>query len=220
MRLPDALTPLRARRFRLYFSARFISLLGSAMAPIAIAFAAYDLTGSATAIGAVVAARTIPMIALMLVGGVVADRVSRSTVMQVSHWLSAATQGTVAVLLLTDRAELWMVLVLEAFNGAFAAFTFPAMEGIVPQIAPPTHIQQANAMVGFGRSSTAILGPAIGGLLVASVGSGWAVAIDAVTWAVAAVLIAGVRLLAQHPPQGPKARCGVIWSRVGRPSRR
>src|SRR5262245_23718429 len=105
MHLPYALTPLREHRFRLFFSARLISLLGSAMAPIAVAFAVLDLTGSPTAIGAVIAARTIPMIALMLLGGVVADRLSRSTVLQVSHWLSALTQGSVAVLLLADRAE-------------------------------------------------------------------------------------------------------------------
>jgi MFS family permease len=194
MHLPDALTPLRLRQFRLYFSARFISLLGSALAPIAVAFAVLDLTGSATAIGAVIAARTIPMIALMLVGGVVADRLSRSTVLQVSHWLSAGTQGCVAVLLLTGTAELWMVILIEALNGAFNAFTFPAMEGIVPQVAPATHLQQANAMLGFARSGTAILGPAVGGILVATVGSGWAVAIDALTWAVAALLLSGVRL--------------------------
>ena len=141
--------------------------------------------------------------------------------LQVSHWFSAATQGAVAVLLLTDRAELWMVLVLEAFNGAFAAFTFPAMEGIVPQIAPHTHLQQANAMIGFARSSTAILGPAVGGILVATVGSGWAVAIDALTWAAAAVLIAGVRLPRATPRRAsPAARCGATSSRVGRRSRR
>ncbi len=194
MRWPDALTPLRDSRFAWYFSGRAVSTIGSVMAPVALAFAVLDLTGSASALGVVVAARTLPQVLFLLVGGAVADRFSRSVVMQVSHILSALTQGIVAVLLLTGTASLWMVIVLEALNGIVSAFTFPAFQGIVPQVVPRSHLQQANALLGFSRNGLAILGPTIGALIVVTAGSGWAIALDALTWAVAAVCMSRVRV--------------------------
>ncbi|MGH3448382.1 MAG: MFS transporter [Nocardioidaceae bacterium] len=195
MRLPDAFTPLRDRRFAWFYGGRFISILGSVAAPIALTFAVLDLTGnSAGALGAVLAARSIPLVVFLLVGGVIADRLSRSVVMQVSHLLSALTQGAVAALLLTGQAELWMLISLEAVNGAVSAFTFPAMQGVVPQVVPRSHLQQANAMLSFSRNGLAILGPSVGALMVVTVGSGWAVAVDACTWAVASACLARVRL--------------------------
>lgn len=194
MRFPDALTPLRDRRFAWYYAGRVASTVGSVVAPIALTFAVLDLTGSATALGLVLAARSIPLVLFLLVGGVVADRFSRSTVMQLSHILSALTQGAVAALLLTGRAELWLIVVLEAVNGAVSAFTFPAMQGVVPQVVPRTHLQQANALLAFSRNGLAMIGPTIGALLVVTVGSGWALALDAATWAVAAVFMAKVKL--------------------------
>ena len=138
MRLPESLSPLRDPRFAWFFGGRFISTMGSVMAPVALTFAVLDLTDSPSALGAVLAARSIPLVLFLLVGGVVADRFSRSLVMQVSHLTSAATQGLVAVLLLTGTAELWMIIVLEALNGIVSAFTFPAMQGVVPLVVPRT----------------------------------------------------------------------------------
>ncbi len=196
MRLPEALAPLRDRRFAWYYSGRVISTVGSVIAPIALTFAVLDLTDSASALGVVLAARSIPLVALMLIGGVIADRFSRSMVMQLSHVLSAVTQGMVAILLLTGVAEIWMIVILEALNGTVSAFTFPAMFGVVPQVVPRSHLQQANAMLGFSRNGLAMIGPTIGAILVVTVGSGWAVAVDALTWAVAAACMAKVKLAA------------------------
>jgi MFS family permease len=100
----------------------------------------------------------------------------------------------VAVLLLTGTAEIWMIVVLEAVNGTVSAFTFPAMFGVVPQVVPGSHIQQANALLGFTRNGLNMIGPSIGAVLVVTVGSGWAVAIDALTWLVAAGCMAQVKL--------------------------
>ena len=122
------------------------------MAPIALAFAVLDLTDSASALGIVLAARTIPMVLFLLLGGVLADRFDRSTVMRTSNLLSALTQGTVAYLVISGHAELWMLIALEAANGTVAAFTMPAMDGIIPQLAPRTHLQQANALLSFSRA--------------------------------------------------------------------
>ncbi len=194
MRLPDALSPLSDRRFAWYYAGRFISTIGSTMAPVALTFAVLDLTGSASDLGLVLAANSIPLVAFLLIGGVIADRFSRSVVMQVSHLMSAATQGLVAVLLLTGTAELWMIIVLEALNGCALAFMFPAMQGVVPQVVPRSHIQQANAMLGFSRNGLAMIGPTIGALLVVTVGPGWAIAVDALSFAVAAACMAKVKL--------------------------
>lgn len=91
--IPDVLTPLKDRRFAWYYAGRVISTTGSTMAPVALTFAVLDLTdNSPTALGMVLAANSIPMVVFLLIGGVVADRFSRSVVLQVSHLLSALTR--------------------------------------------------------------------------------------------------------------------------------
>lgn len=194
MRLPDALTPLRDRRFAWFYTGNLISLAGSTMAPLALTFAVLDLTDSASALGQVLAARSIPLVVFLLIGGVVADRFSRSVVMQTSHLLSALTQGIVAFLLLTGTADLWMLIALEGLNGTVSAFTFPAMQGVIPQVVPRSHLQQANAMLSFSGGGLAIVGPTVAALLVVTVGAGWALAVDALSWLVAAACMARVRI--------------------------
>ena len=117
----EALGALGDRRFAWYFTARTVSTVGSAMAPVGLAFAVLPLFGSASALAPVLAARTATMVVLLLVGGVVADRLSRKTVLQVSHALTALTQGLAATLFITGHAHLWMVVSIEALNGAVSA---------------------------------------------------------------------------------------------------
>ncbi len=205
MRLPEALAPLRDRRFAWYFAARVTSTAGSTMAPVALAFAVLDLSGSAAALGVVLAARTLPMVLFLLVGGVVSDRFSRSTVMRTSNALSALTQAAVATLVISGQAELWMLVALEAANGTVAAFSMPAMESVVPQLAPRSHLQQANALLSFSRAGLAVVGPTIAALLVATTGAGWALAVDALSWLVAALLLGRVRIPATAPSYGAPA---------------
>lgn len=201
MRLPEALTPLRDRRFAWYYTGRVISTTGSTMVPVALAFAVLDIEDSPSALGAVLAAQSIPMVVFLLVGGVIADRFSRSLVLQLSHLLSTLTQGLVATLVITGTAELWMVIVLEVLNGTVLAFSFPAMNGIVPQVVPRAYLQEANALLAFSRAGLAILGPTVAALLVVSVGPGWALAIDSLTWLVAAGCMARVGI----PPRAQDA---------------
>ena len=194
----DTWEPLRHTAFRRLFAGRAVSLFGSAMAPVALTFAVLDVSDSAQALGLVLAARTIPMVGFMLLGGVVADRFSRSTVLWLSHLMSALTQGLVAFLLLTDTAQIWHLVVLEALNGTVAAFTFPSLQGVVPMVVRRESLQQANALLGFARQASTILGPSLAGVLVVTVGSGWALALDAASWAVAAVVLASLRLPAEE----------------------
>ena len=101
----EAVAPLRNRNFAWYFASRFVNTLGNMMASIALAFAVLDIDGlPAIALGQVLAAHTIPMVALLLCGGVIADRFPRTLVLQVSNVASALSQGAIAVLVL-DRAR-------------------------------------------------------------------------------------------------------------------
>lgn len=195
----ESFAPLREPKFAWFYAARVISMSGSAMAPVALAFAVLGITGSASALGFVLAARTIPLVLFLLFGGVVADRFSRALVIQLSNVLAGLTQTVVAVLFITGTADLWMVIVLEAANGTVSAFSFPAMNGIIPQLTPRSHLRQANALLSFSRGGLAIIGPTVAAVLVETVGSGWAIAADAATWLVAAACMMRVQLPARPP---------------------
>jgi MFS family permease len=186
--------PLHEREFRLLFAGRTTSMLGSAIARVALAFAVLDLTGSASDLGVVLASYSVATIVLLLIGGVWADRLPRHHVMVAANVGSGATQAVVAFLLLTGNAEVWELAVLAFLNGASNAFFFPASSGIVPQTVPPELQQQANAALRLGLNSTNIVGAALGGLLVAATSPGWAIAFDAATFGAAALTIAAMRL--------------------------
>lgn len=194
MQLAGQVETLKQPRFRWFFAARTVSLAGTAMAPVALAFAILHSGGSASDLGLVLAARFVAMLVFLLVGGVIADRWSRRTVLQVSHALTAATQGTVALMVLTDHVSIPAIILLEAANGAVSAFTLPALQGIVPQLVEPEQRQQATALMGFSRNITMVIGPAAAALLVAGPGAGWALAFDAFTYVVAIVLLTRVDL--------------------------
>ena len=199
MTFPTRLGPLRERNFRLLFLARGSSVLGSAIAPIALAFAVLDdLDGSATELGLVLAAAAIPQVLFLLVGGVWSDRLRRDVVLIGTDLAMFAAQATVAALLLAGVAELWQLAALQVVRGTAQAFFFPASTGIVPQVIPPAHLQQANALLRLTFSATNVLGAASGGVLVALVGAGWALAFDAATFLASAAFLSRLRL--EHTP--------------------
>lgn len=187
---------LQARDFRWLFIGRTVSMTGSSMAPVALAFAVLHIDDSAASLGLVVAGRTIALVVFLLVGGVVSDRFSRKRVLQLSHLSTALTQALVAWLIISGNATVASVLVLEVVNGATAAFTMPALQGMVPQLVPPRLLQQANALMSFAKNGTMVMGPAIAGLVVAGPGPGWALAVNALSFALAA---AALTLIAVPP---------------------
>ena len=200
----EAVGVLRERRFAWYFAARTVSTAGTAMAPVALAFAVLHLTDSAGALAQVLTARTAAMVLFLLVGGVVSDRMSRTTVLQLAHALTAITQGTAAALVISGHADLWMITGIEAVNGAASAFTFPAMAGMVPLIVDRARLQPANALLAFSRSGLTVIGPGLAGLLVVTVGPGWALAFDAGTYLVAILCLWQVRLPKRDPALAPE----------------
>jgi MFS family permease len=168
--------------------------------PVALAFAVLDVTRSPSALGLVLVARTLPMAALMLVGGVWGDRVRRNRLMVASHLLRAASQGLLAGLLVTGEARVWSIALLQAVHGAGTAFFRPAASGVVPQTVSPDRLQPANALMSLTQSSANVFGPALAAALLAVTAPGWVLLVDAVTFLVAAALLAGVRLPALAVP--------------------
>jgi MFS family permease len=142
----------------------------------------------------VLAAHMIPMILLLLWGGVISDRFPRELVIQLSNVASAITQGLIAFLVITGSAELWMLIALSVVHGAVSAISFPAMASLLPQLVQRDQLQPANALMSLTRNGLTVLGPTLGALLVVTVGAGWALAIDAATWLVAALLLIPVKI--------------------------
>ena len=188
------LGPLRERNFRLYFFGRTTSFVGSSFANVALAFAVLDLTGSKADLGLVLAARSIPQILFLLVGGIWADRLPRHRVMVLSNVASGISQGAIAVLLLSGQAEIWQLALLGAINGLSSAFFFPAALGIVPQTVPQRMLQSANALLSLGNNVSWLGGAALGGFVVGLTSPGIGIAVDAASFFLAAILLAMIRI--------------------------
>jgi MFS family permease len=188
------LGPLREREFRLFFTGQAVSLLGDAVTPFALAWAVLDLTGSARDLGFVIAAKTAPLVIFLLVGGVFADRLPRRAVMLIADVVRMGVQATTAALLLSHTAQIWELIVLQAFAGSATAFFNPASTGLTPVTVSPERLQEANALRGMSMASMQLLGPALAGVLIVTVGPGYALAIDAASFAVSAFYLARLQL--------------------------
>jgi MFS family permease len=196
------LGPLRERDYRLLFVARTTSRLGGSMAPVALAFAVLTtLHGSASDLGLVLTARMIPTVCFLLLGGVLGDRLPRHVVMVGSNLVSAGSQAAAAALLLSGHATVANLAALAAVNGLSSAFFMPASEGVVPLTVAVPLLQQANTLLRLSTNATTILGASLAGVLVAATSPGWAIAVDAVTFLVAAAATARMRLPRQNVHQ-------------------
>jgi MFS family permease len=185
---------LGIRNFRLLFLGQATSSFGDRLAPIALAFAVLDLTRSASDLGFVLAAQTAPMLLLVAVAGVWADRLPRQLVMLSSDGVRCASQGATATLLLLHEVRIWELVVLQAVYGAATAFFTPAMTGLIPAAAGSDRLREANALMSLSRSAVGVAGPAVGGTLVVLVSPGVALAGDAATFALSAASLALLRL--------------------------
>jgi MFS family permease len=210
----DSVAPLREPNFRWFFASRFVNMFGGVMANIALAFAVLEITDSPSALGQVLAAHMIPVVIFLLGGGVIADRFPRTVVLQVSNIVSGSLQAVIAVLVITRAAEIWMLIVLTAFQGVASAVAFPAMASIFPQLVPREQLQQANALNSLLRGSLNVVGPSAGALLVVTSGAGWALMADALTWFVAALFLLPVKI-PPRPPRGEDSPSAIADLREG-----
>ena len=205
--IPEVLEVLRERNFRLLWLGQAFSQLGDRL--IVVALALYvDEIGSPMDVGIVLAAHTVPLVTLLLIGGVWADRLPRHRVMIVSDLARAALHGLLAVLIVTGAVTIWHIVVIEALFGVARAFFLPAYSGLVPQTVPEARLQEASAARGFVQNAAEFVGPAVGTALVLGVGAAAAFALDAATFVVSAILLAGVRPRArgEDAPRAPLAK--------------
>jgi len=186
-------------QFRLLWIGQTASLAGDGLIPVAIAFAVLRIGGTAVDLGIVFAAFTVAHVALVLVGGVWADRLPRQLVMVVCDIVRGVGEVVLAVLLITGSAQIWHIAVGAAVIGAASAFFLPASSGLVPQTVSPGRLQQANALMSLSRGATRIFGPPISGLVIAFYGTGAIFLIDAATFGISAV-----SLLLLRPVPGEK----------------
>jgi MFS family permease len=194
VKLPESAGALRERPFRLLWSARAASAIGDAMTPVALTFAVLESTGSAGDLGLVLAAYTLSHAVFILAGGVWADRLARQRVMLSCDLIRAATQTTLAVLVIAGEPTLWHFVGLIFVTGAAESFFGPASTGLVPQTISAGRLQQANALNGLTESGSWIYGPALSGVIVATAGAGWVFAIDAATFVASAAFLSRLRI--------------------------
>jgi MFS family permease len=189
-RLTGVLGALQERDFRLLWIGQTTSAFGDSLIPVALAFAVIDLTGSRSDLGFVLMASVIPRAALVLVGGVWADRIRRQVVMLSADAARCVTQSLVAAALLSGAAHIWQLIALSALYGAATAFFAPAETGLIPATVSPDRLQEANALMGLSRSAAWVVGPAAAGGLVAVASPGWAFVVDAGSFAVSSISLA------------------------------
>ncbi|MFC8076274.1 MFS transporter, partial [Streptomyces sp. NPDC057307] len=192
-------TPLRENRdFRLLYAGFVGALFGTLMTSVAVAVQIYDLTGSPFQIGLVSLARALPLVVGVLVGGVLADRADRRKLMLVTRLPLTLVAAALAVNALQPEPRLWVIYVATGCTGLLAGLGGPAMLAAIPALVGTERLAAAGALTAASTQFAALLGPAVGGLLIAGPGLAACYAVDAVGFLVFSVALLFVRPLA--PP--------------------
>ncbi|MFE2266756.1 MFS transporter [Streptomyces griseosporeus] len=192
------------RNYSLLTAAAFLTNGGSQAALIASAFAVLEAGGDSGDVGLVAAARTLPLVLFLLIGGAVADRLPRHRVMVAANALNCVSQGVFAVLVLAGEPRLWQMMLLTALGGTGQAFFSPAAEGMLLSSVHGEQAGRAFAVFRMAMQGAALGGAALGGALVAAVGPGWVLAADAAAFAVAGALRSFLDV-SHIPPRAPGA---------------
>ncbi len=204
MELRGRLGALAERNFRLVFTSTTISALGDGVTTIALAFAVLQISNSPTALGIVIAARQASAAAITVAAGVWADRLPRHLVLVAASIAQGAVQAVAGILVVTGHASVWSLAVLALVFGLADGFVIPTSQGLIPAIVSTVRLQQANALLGLSRSILGVLGPALGGVLVAAGSPGSALLVDAASFGVGAILMLRVTMTrADHVEPAP-----------------
>jgi MFS family permease len=200
------LRPLGERDFALLWTAMTVSLLGDGIYLVAIAWQVYDLENDPVALSLVGLAFTGGMVAFLLTGGIISDRVERRRVLIGADLVRAGVLLTIGALSLAGTLEVWHLVCLVALFGAGEAFFGPAFGALVPDVVATEHLVQANSLDQLVRQSSArLVGPALGGLIVALAGTGGAFLIDAGTFLFSAACIWALRVRSLPAPEAERS---------------
>ena len=186
---PRPLAVFASGPFRKLWLATALSLFGDFFNYVAMAWLVLQLTGSSLALGTVLLVQALPRAVLMLLGGALADRLSSRLTMLGSMGLRAALVAALAVFALTGRIDIWEVYGFAAMFGIVDAFFMPARQSILPAVVADRELEPGNAVLNVTSQATVVVGPVLGGLVVAAFGTGWAFAGDAAFFAIGFALI-------------------------------
>jgi MFS family permease len=196
----NLLAPLRHRDFRILWAGMTVSLLGDGIFLVAMAWEAYSLWNAPAALSILGISMTLPTIAFLLPAGMLSDRVDRRLVMLWADFGRAVVIGVLAVLSLTGALTFWQLVIVVAVYGVGTAFFIPAFEAVVPDLVPPAELPAANSLDQFVRPiALRLVGPAIGGAMVAGLGSGTAFALDSASFAASTVAVWMIRPPVRRP---------------------
>lgn len=190
---------MRFRNYRLYFFSQIVSFSGTWMQGIAQAWLVLELTGSGTALGAVVAMQFLPTLLLAPYGGVIADRFEKRRLIMVTQTLAGLLALTLGVLTLTGVVELWMVYVIAAGFGAVTAIDNPSRQTFVMEMVGPADIANAVTLNSVVVNAARAIGPAIAGVIIATVGVGECFVANAVSYLAVIIALIFIRTSELHP---------------------
>ena len=206
--------PLRERNFRLLWLGETISLAGDHFYFVALPFLILELTGSDLAVGTVLMTAAFPRAILMLVGGAVTDRYTPRGVMLASNVCRGLLVALLATLVVTEAVAVWHLYAVALAFGTADAFFFPAFTAIVPRVVGDTEkLAPANGLLQTSANATTLIGPAAGGVVVASLGTAAALGFDVTTFAFSALMLWLIRLVPSAGAAG--AEPGAERTRVG-----
>jgi MFS family permease len=184
-RTPSALVALQHRNFRLLWISQLISMAGSMMQSAAILWHVSLLVPEhdrGLALGMVGLVRVVPIVGFSMVGGVVADALDRRRLMLLTQTGMALAAAALAVVAFRGETGLWPIYLLAALGSAFGAFDSPARQALIPTLVPREHLPNAISLNTIIFQLASVLGPALGGLVIASLGVGWTYALNAVSF--------------------------------------
>jgi MFS family permease len=199
---PRITRALGSRNFRLFFGGQSVSLVGTWITRIATSWLVYRLTGSALLLGVVGFCGQIPTLLLAPFAGVLVDRWDRHRILVITQALSLAQSAALAVLTLTGVITVTHVLALQVVQGIINAFDTPARQAFVIEMVEdradlPNAIALNSSMVNASR----IIGPSIGGVIIAAVGEGWCFALDAVSYLAVIGSLVAMRVARRRLPE-------------------
>ncbi|MEY9855647.1 MFS family permease [Catenulispora sp. GAS73] len=192
LRVRTRLAPLSIPAYRRFWAGRVLSVTGTAMSPVALAFAVLHLDRSATDLSLVLIANVGAQVIFLLLGGALADRIPRGRVLIYGNAAAGCVQGVVAAVVLSGSAKLFELVALSFLGGTASAFISPAAQGTVARLVPGPMRRDANALLRMAFNVFKVAGPAVAGVVVATVGAGWAIAWDAATFFGAALIMTGL----------------------------
>ncbi len=204
LRLPQAFGALRYRDYRLLWIGQFISMLGVQMQTVALSWLVYDLTGSTTQLGGIALARALPTIALSLFGGTLADQVDRRRLLIVTQSLAAVLLTLLAVAVSVGWTSMPLLYGFALATSSAMAFDSPARQALIPALVPRERLTNALTLNVLAFDTAAVLGPAIGGVLIGAFGTASAFWANAATYLVVVVVLFSMR--ASVAPPAPLRR--------------